>query len=111
MSDVKPTIHEVMDAMPEQWRGRWCGGGFCACMGAANCSGGLLRNGFTIEDWKAWKVETGFVEPVREEPDFSKLVEFLKECGVQAISVEDPPEYHIPYAHSEPAIREKRGED
>lgn len=59
------TIDEYMAEMPEGWRARWCGGGICACMGAANCSGGLRAKGFTQADWQDWKKRNGIAEPVR----------------------------------------------
>lgn len=59
------TIDECMAAMPEAWRNRWCGGGICACMGAANCSGRLAAKGFTQEDWIDWKRRNGISEPPR----------------------------------------------
>lgn len=59
------TIDEFMAEMPDGWRTRWCGGGICACMGAANCSGGLRAKGFTQADWQDWKKRNGIAEPVR----------------------------------------------
>lgn len=59
------TIDEFMAEMPDGWRTRWCGGGICACMGAANCSGGLRAKGFTQADWHDWKKRNGIAEPVR----------------------------------------------
>lgn len=106
MSTENKTIHEVMEAMPEQWRHRWCGGGICGCLGCSNRSGGLLSHGFTQKDWEDWKVETGFVDPIREEPDFSKLIEHLKSVQKQ-VTLEDPPEYVVPFAHSVPVIRQR----
>ncbi len=106
MSDTKLTIHEVMEAMPEQWRHRWCGGSACACLGGANCSGGLMRHGFTKQDWEDWKAETGFVDPVKEEPDFSKLIEYLQSTQENSHTLEDPPEYRIDGACATPIVRE-----
>ena len=46
-------LDAMMMAMPLQWRGRWCSGGICACMGAANCSGNV-GGSFTKEEWEQW---------------------------------------------------------
>jgi hypothetical protein len=46
---VKPTLDELMNAMPADWRGRWCTG-LCGCMGCANRSGNLSLYGYTEED-------------------------------------------------------------
>jgi hypothetical protein len=55
MSNEKQTpFDEAIMAMPEHWRYRWCGGGPCGCMGAANCSGGMSGKGFTHEQWEEW---------------------------------------------------------
>lgn len=54
MSTDQLTFDEAILAMPEQWRYRWCASGPCACMGGANCSGGLSRQGFTFEQWQEW---------------------------------------------------------
>jgi hypothetical protein len=101
-----------MEAMPAQWRHRWCGGGICGCLGCSNRSGGLLSHGFTQKDWEDWKVETGFVDPIQEEPDFSKLIAHLKSVEESKQesphACEDPPEYILPFAHSVPVIRESR---
>lgn len=51
-----------MRAMPLEWRYRWCGGdpreyqGFsgCACLGGANCSGGLGWSAEMYDRWRAW---------------------------------------------------------
>ena len=51
------SLHEVMMAMPEGWRYRWCSGGPCGCLGGANCSGRLATYGFTHDEWKAWVEE------------------------------------------------------
>jgi protoheme ferro-lyase len=86
-------------------------GGICGCLGCSNRSGGLLSNGFTQKDWEDWKVETGFVDPVKEEPDFSKLIAHLKSVQECRVTVEDPPEYVLPFsAHSVPVFRERRTE-
>jgi hypothetical protein len=108
MSTEKKTINEVMDAMPEQWRHRWCGGGICGCLGCSNRSGGLLSHGFTQKDWEDWKAETGFVDPIQEEPDFSKLIAHLQSARVKRVTLEDPPEFIVQGATSVPVIREKR---
>lgn len=56
-------LHIAIQQVPEEWRYRWCGPKTgeetqdwhaCACMGAANCSGGLGRGGFTREEWEEW---------------------------------------------------------
>jgi hypothetical protein len=44
----------VMQQMPEYWRTRWCGGGMCGCMGAANCSGQVAALGFSHDEWQIW---------------------------------------------------------
>lgn len=58
------TIEEAMNHMPKYWRTRWCTAaedtspdGGCGCVGCANVSGGLVRQGFTKEDWKKWMEE------------------------------------------------------
>lgn len=32
----------------------WCEAQACACVGAANCSGGLLDKGYSKADWQKW---------------------------------------------------------
>lgn len=48
------TLDELMTAMPQDWRERWCGSGACACMGCANRSGGVDKYGYTQEDVSEW---------------------------------------------------------
>lgn len=53
-SGYRPSIIVLLDNMPDQWRARWCFAaeyGGCGCMGCANYSGGLIRNGYTYADW------------------------------------------------------------
>lgn len=47
-------VHLIMMAMYPEWRYRWCNGGWCACMGAANCSGNAASQGVTKEQWEQW---------------------------------------------------------
>lgn len=55
MTVEKAPFAEAILAVPEYWRHRWCNsGGPCACMGAANCSGGLSGQGYTHEQWQEW---------------------------------------------------------
>jgi hypothetical protein len=54
MSEQQNKLDELMKAMPKSWRKRWCRNNICGCMGAANCSGELIRNGFTEDDWLEW---------------------------------------------------------
>lgn len=57
MNTQKPSLDEIMRKMPEDWRKRWCEPGKlgCACLGCANGSGGLIRNGYTKQDWETWR--------------------------------------------------------
>jgi hypothetical protein len=48
------SIDARMEAMPHDWRYRWCEAEFCACLGAANCSGRLLADGVTKTAWSEW---------------------------------------------------------
>lgn len=57
MSNEKPPFEVAIQDVPESWRYRWCGGSFCACMGAANCSGGMSGKGYTHEEWQGWVSE------------------------------------------------------
>lgn len=56
MSTEQSSFEEAILAIPESWRYRWCNAGPspCACMGGANCSGGLRGKGFTQEQWQEW---------------------------------------------------------
>lgn len=67
--------NDVMQAMPESYRYRWCGGGPCACMGAANCSGGAGRK-ISYEEWEGWVAENPDPNPpkVYMSEEFKKLV-------------------------------------
>lgn len=56
-------LHKMMQEMQPHWRNRWCGGGLCACMGAANCSGQLGAAGFTREEWQAYCDKNGIAPP------------------------------------------------
>lgn len=47
-------LHKLMTPMPAAHRNRWCNSSACACMGAANCCGGLTEHGFTEKEWSAW---------------------------------------------------------
>lgn len=56
-------LHVAIQQIYPEWRYRWCGPEVdepaqdwhaCACMGAANCSGGLGRAGFTRAEWEEW---------------------------------------------------------
>jgi len=48
-------IDSLMRDMPSSWRDRWCEPGElgCACLGCANGSGGLLKAGYTKDEWEA----------------------------------------------------------
>lgn len=46
-------IDRLMCATPHGWRGRWCEGGPCACLGCANVSGALVKLGLTKDEWAA----------------------------------------------------------
>jgi hypothetical protein len=97
MSNEKPSIDSVLQDMHESWRYRWCAGGWCACMGAANCSGGLSGKGYTKEDWEAWVAQNPNPNP--EKPiDRDELLRVLKglHCGSQAVTIEEPAEIKAP---------------
>ena len=50
--------HIKMLSMPVEWRYRWCAGsGPCACLGAANCSGGLGGAPEAKAQWEMWVAE------------------------------------------------------
>jgi len=53
----KEQLNELMMAMPSEDRTRWCSSKICGCLGAANCTGGLLKEGFTFEEWNDWIFE------------------------------------------------------
>jgi hypothetical protein len=93
MSNEKPPIELVMKEMQEHLRYRWCGGGWCACMGAANCSGGLSGKGFSKEDWEAWVAANPDPNPPKP-VDREELLRVLKALHGTAsdISLEDPAE-------------------
>lgn len=45
-------VRGLLLKMPAEWAMRWCPGGICACIGAANCSGGLAKLGVTEEQYR-----------------------------------------------------------
>lgn len=48
-------LSQLMLAMEPAWRSRWCdGNGACSCMGAANCTGGLVKAGVSKTEWEQW---------------------------------------------------------
>jgi hypothetical protein len=62
----KEQVHQIMMEMYPEWRYRWCGSWACACMGAANCSGGAASKGVTFEQWEEWKKDYPYTdEPIR----------------------------------------------
>lgn len=84
MSSVQPSFEEAILAMPEHWRYRWCSSGPCACMGGANCSGGLRAKGFTFEQWQEWVNENPDPNPPKpfDEEAFRKALEPLLQRNV-----------------------------
>ena len=50
----KEQVHEVMMGVQPEWRYRWCGGGWCGCMGCSNVSGGVTSKGVTKDQWDEW---------------------------------------------------------
>lgn len=50
----KEQVHEVMMGIQPEWRYRWCGGGWCGCMGCSNVSGGVTSKGVTKDQWDEW---------------------------------------------------------
>jgi hypothetical protein len=89
----KQVVHELIMAVQPGIRYRWCAGGICACMGAANCSGQLMASGVTFEEWNSWV-------QVNPDPDLnagekssstSQLTECLREIHA-GYTFEDPPE-------------------
>lgn len=48
-------IDRLMRRLPVEFAFRWCEGGMCACLGCANVTGDLTRNGYTKAEWQAWK--------------------------------------------------------
>lgn len=73
----KDQIHEIMLSIPSEWRYRWCGGGWCGCMGCSNVSGAVVSKGITKEQWKVWVAENP--NPTPNEPYYSpELLELLK---------------------------------
>lgn len=79
MSSVQPSFEEAILAVPESWRYRWCSSGPCACMGGANCSGGLRGLGFTFEQWQEWVAKNPDPNPPKpfDEDAFRKALEPL----------------------------------
>jgi hypothetical protein len=59
-------VHSIMMGMYPEWRYRWCNGGWCACMGAANCSGNAASQGVTKEQWEQWVAFNPKPDPVWE---------------------------------------------
>lgn len=51
---MNKSLNSHMNTLPLDWKYRWCESDVCACLGAANCSGGLIKNGFTKEQWQEW---------------------------------------------------------
>ena len=53
---TRPSIDLLLDQSDDS-HSRWCGSYIygCGCMGAANCSGGLLDHLYTKNDWIIWK--------------------------------------------------------
>ncbi len=53
---MNDSIYKLMGKMPHEWTRRWCEPDElgCACLGCANHSGGLLKNGYTKEDWQEY---------------------------------------------------------
>lgn len=47
-------ITNHMRQLPLEFALRWCDSGACACMGAANCSGGLAKRGVSKAEWCEW---------------------------------------------------------
>jgi len=47
-------INIIMNKMPLEWCYKWCENRICCCLGCANVSGGLTKNGFTKQDWQKW---------------------------------------------------------
>jgi hypothetical protein len=93
-------VHEHMMNLDEHLRYRWCSGSFCACIGAANCSGRVASKGVTYEDWERWKVEYPDPNPqpkVRIDLNFFELKNLpgFKQSAIEsasAITVEGPAE-------------------
>ena len=53
----KQRLKGLLDVMPAEWAARWCeGGGICACLGCANNSGGLRKEGFSKAEWEEVRV-------------------------------------------------------
>jgi len=80
------TIDSLMGRMPPPWRYRWCESNACACLGCANRSGGLTRDGFSKADWSKWTArnpnkksdcEWGKLEYNSSKPDFRQLCQEL----------------------------------
>ena len=60
----KPTLDELMNAMPADWRNRWCTG-LCGCMGCANRSGNLSAHGYTEDDMIAYNLQNPIPQIVK----------------------------------------------
>lgn len=92
----KPPIELTMSEMPDHLRYRWCGGGPCACMGAANCNGGLSGKGYTKAEWDAWVAANP--DPNPPSPvDLVALLRVLKSIhGIEeGLTIEEPPEVRV----------------
>ena len=50
----RPSIDELISAMPISWRQRWCNNELCGFLGCANGSGRLIFYGYTQEDHQNW---------------------------------------------------------
>lgn len=59
-------VNNLITALPESWRHRWCESQMCGCMGGVNCSGKLTQSGVTYEDWVEWVRLNPSKDEVRE---------------------------------------------
>jgi hypothetical protein len=54
--ETMQAIDRMLSKLPTEFAFRWCtAAGGCACLGCASMFGGLVKAGYTQEDWEAWK--------------------------------------------------------
>lgn len=63
---TKEQVHEIMMSISSKWRYRWCGGGWCGCMGCSNVSGAVVSKGVAKEQWDEWVADNPDPNPPKE---------------------------------------------
>ncbi len=84
----RPSISELLNTGRSDAY-RWCESSMCACMGAANCAGGLSAHLYSKKEWIIWKNSNPlrinkFIFSVKECKNKMDVIKFLRD------------EFHIP---------------